>query len=84
LWQPDPGAEAVSLLRFRPGFFTIADHLVSSRSMSAAYASGVEASGSAPSAAILSFSSSEVTVACSAALSFSTIGRGVPAGATMP
>ena len=42
-----------------PDFFTMADHLVSSLSMSAAYSSGVEASGSVPSAASFCFSSSD-------------------------
>ena len=68
---------------FAPEALTIADHFVSSRSMSAAYSSGVDTSGSAPSSpgALIS---SDVTAARSAALSLSMIGCGVPAGATMP
>ena len=57
-----------------PDFFTSADHLVSSRSMSAAYCSGVVGSGSAPSVAMRRCTSSESSAARSAALSLSTIG----------
>ena len=47
-----PRATSSPLIRaLAPDFFTMADHLVSSLSMSAAYSSGVEASGSVPSAA---------------------------------
>ena len=48
---------------FAPEALTIADHFVSSRSMSAAYSSGVDASGSAPSSARRDLSSSDVTAA---------------------
>src|SRR4051812_12476377 len=67
-----------------PDFFTMSDHLVSSLSMSAAYSSGVEASGSVPSAASFCLNSSVMTALRKAALSLSMIGFGVPAGATMP
>src|SRR5215216_330489 len=69
---------------FAPESFTIRDHLVSSRSISAAYSSGVLDSGSAPAAAKRVRTSSEASAAVSSALSRWTIGRGVPAGATIP
>src|ERR1700704_5345466 len=74
----------VSQSPFAPDVLTITDHLVSSRSMSAAYSSGVDASGSAPSSARRDLNSSDGTAGRSAAPSLSMIGRGVPAGATMP
>ncbi len=60
------------------------DHWVSSWSMSTAYSSGVLGSGSAPSIASRLRTSSDVSVARSAVLRRSMIGRGVPAGATRP
>src|SRR6476620_4217884 len=78
------GTRELAQSTFAPDVLTIADHLVSSRSMSAAYSSGVDASGSAPSSARRDLNSSEVTAARSAALRLSMIGRGVPAGATIP
>ena len=67
-----------------PDFFTSTDHLVSSRSMSAAYSSGDVGSGSAPSVAMWPCTLGSPRAARSATLSLSIIGRGVPAGATMP
>ena len=67
-----------------PADLMIADHLVSSRSMTAACSSGVVGIGSAPSWASRRFTSSVASAARSTLLSLSMIGRGVPAGATMP
>src|SRR5262249_30906036 len=67
-----------------PDCFTTADHLISSRSMSAAYSSGVESNGSVPSLAMRSLVSGALTASRSATESLSMIGRGVPAGATIP
>ena len=53
-------SETVVQFALAPDFFTSADHLVSSRSMSAAYSSGVVGSGSAPSAAMRPCTSSDV------------------------
>ncbi len=52
--------------------------------MSAAYSSGVDGSGSVPSLAMRSLVSGALTASRNAAESLSMIGRGVPAGATMP
>src|SRR4029453_10511717 len=71
-------SEASYYSALAPDVLTIADHLVSSRSMSAAYSSGVEGSGSAPSSVSRDFRSSDMTAARSAALSLSMIARGVP------
>ena len=81
-WVPDlrsralarPGHADLTQSTFAPDVLTIADHLVSSRSMSAAYSSGVDASGSAPSSARRDLNSSDVTAARSAAPSLSMIG----------
>jgi len=67
-----------------PAFLTMADHLVSSQSMSAAYWSGVLGSGSVPSAAMRSLVSAALSASRSAPLSLSMTRRGVPAGATIP
>src|SRR3954462_1677391 len=61
-----------------------ADHLASSLSMSAAYSSGVEVSGSPPSEWMRCFTSSLLTSLRNSALSLSTISRGIPAGPSTP
>src|SRR5436190_4463703 len=60
------------------------DHLVSSLSMSAAYSSGVEVSGSPPSEWMRCRTSSLATSLRNSALSFSTIPLGIPAGPSTP
>src|SRR5262245_15944690 len=67
-----------------PDFLTTADHLVSSRSMVAAYSSGVVGRGSVPSLAMRSMVSGAASASRSAVLSLAMIGAGVPAGATIP
>ena len=52
--------------------------------MSAAYSSGVLVRGSPPSVLMRFLISSVFTSFCSAVLSLSTIGRGVPGGASKP
>src|SRR6516225_5966067 len=69
---------------FSPSFLITAAHLSSSRSMLAAYSSGVLAIGSAPSATIRFVISSDSIVERSALLSRSMMRRGVPAGADSP
>src|SRR5262249_36814612 len=69
---------------FRLSLRTSVPHLVSSLSMSLAYVSGVEVRGSPPSARMRCLTSGVSTSARSAALRRSTIGRGVPAGASTP
>src|SRR3954452_21721793 len=59
-------------------------HFASSLSMSAAYSSGVEVSGSPPSEWMRCFISSVPTSLRSSALILSTIGRGIPAGPSTP
>jgi len=61
-----------------------AAHLVSSWSITAACCSGVDGSGSAPSLTIRLRTSSLASAARNSLFSRSTIGRGVPAGASNP
>src|SRR5215831_11943783 len=67
-----------------PTAFTRSDHIVSSRSMMAAYSCGVVGCGSAPSTRSRSRTSSLASAALSARLSLSITVRGVPAGAATP
>src|SRR5215475_16004173 len=80
----DEGGERPHYSGLAPERRTTSDHLVSSRSMSAAYSSGVDGSGSVPSLAMRSLVSGALTASRSAAESLLMIGRGVPAGATIP
>src|SRR5262249_32662685 len=67
-----------------PTAFTKSDHIVSSRSMMAAYTSGVGGCGWAPRTARRPRTSSVRSAAWSAGLSVSMPARGAPAGAARP
>src|SRR5262245_32963434 len=69
---------------FKPRDLIRVDHLVSSRSISAAYSSGVDASGSAPMVANRLRTSSVARAARRSLFRRSMIGRGVWAGTTNP
>src|SRR5712691_9007506 len=67
-----------------PTALTRSDHIVTSRSMMAAYSSGVVGCGSAPSTASRLRTSSVASAALSARFNLSMMARGVPAGAARP
>src|SRR5262245_28447420 len=75
-------ASGYSILR--PSLLTNARHLPSSRSMLAAYSSGVLGMGPPPSEIRRNFTSSELTIWRSSLLSCWTIAGDVPLGASSP